>query len=271
MSELLKGAVQKAVRRLLDPLARLLLESGIGIGEFQALARAAYVRAARDSDPAAGRPNVSRIATLTGLRRIEVTRLLALADDAPPEPATGRHRADRVLSGWWTDPAFLDDAGQPRVLPLRGKRRSFATLVERYSGEPRVQTILDELLRARAARLTTDGDIEVLSRTFVTARWDTDEVTALGERVREQIDTLTWNLRNPTRPRYAQSVIAPRLHAREAPRLLRLVGEQADALLRSVDDAVRDPSVKAPASADAIRLVVSVHVHEEPVEGTARR
>jgi hypothetical protein len=271
MSELLKSAVQKAVRRLLDPLARLLLECGIGVGEFQALAKAAYVRAARDSDPAAGRPNVSRIATLTGLRRIEVTRLLALGDDASPEPATGRQRADRVLSAWWTDPAFQDGNGRPLVLPLRGKRRSFATLVERYSGEPRVQTILDELLRARAARLTEDGDIEVLSRTFVTARWDADEVTAFGERVREQIDTLTWNLRNPTRPRYAQSVIAPRIHPREAPRLLRLIGEQSDALLRNIDDAVHDPATKVTATADALRLVVSVHVHEEPVEGTGRR
>ena len=46
MSESLKGAVRSAVLRLLHPLARLLLQAGVGVGEFTSLAKIAYVRAA---------------------------------------------------------------------------------------------------------------------------------------------------------------------------------------------------------------------------------
>ena len=35
MSETVKAAVMRAVLRLLEPLVRLLLEAGIGVGEFQ--------------------------------------------------------------------------------------------------------------------------------------------------------------------------------------------------------------------------------------------
>ena len=49
MSETVKAAVMRAVLRLLEPLVRLLLEAGIGVGEFNKLAKMAYARAARDA------------------------------------------------------------------------------------------------------------------------------------------------------------------------------------------------------------------------------
>jgi len=68
VSETVKAAVMHAVLRLLEPLVRLLLEAGIGVGEFNKLAKMAYARAARDAAPEA-RPNLSRIAVLTGIPR----------------------------------------------------------------------------------------------------------------------------------------------------------------------------------------------------------
>lgn len=268
MSEPLKSAVRAAVRRLLVPLARLLIESGFGVREFQALAKIAFVHAARDMGPNPHNPSASRIASVTGLRRAEVAELLAEDPAVSPESLAGRQQLDRVLSGWWSDPEFLDESGEPVALPLRGARRSFATLVERYSGDSRVLTILDELTRAKAMRTRPDGMLEVLSRTFVTARWDTSAIEMFGERVRDHTETLLHNLKHPSRPRYTRMIVNPRLDPHHAPMLIRDIGEQTDALINALDDALNDPAATLrPGSKpqDGVRLGVAVYVFEEPV------
>ena len=80
MSDALKLAVRRALMRLLGPLVRLLLDAGMGVGDFVSLLKVAYVRAAvQQGRSVAGsvRPNVSRIAVVTGLTRVEVTAILA--------------------------------------------------------------------------------------------------------------------------------------------------------------------------------------------------
>ena len=122
MSESLKAAVRLAVLRILDPLVKWLIEAGLGVGDLVALVKIAYVRAARERGLAGGgeakRPNVSRIAVVTGLTRVEVTNILATGA-ADPVYDRGRQRAERVLSGWWNDVVFQDPSGHPAVLPLR--------------------------------------------------------------------------------------------------------------------------------------------------------
>ncbi|TLZ31612.1 MAG: hypothetical protein E6K32_19880 [Gammaproteobacteria bacterium] len=80
MSETLKAAVHAAILRMLGPLVRLLLAVGIGVGDFMALVKVVYVRAARDvgrEKRGELRPNASRIAVVTGLTRGDVAAILA--------------------------------------------------------------------------------------------------------------------------------------------------------------------------------------------------
>ena len=242
MSGPLKSAVLAAARRILEPLARLMLEAGIGVGEFHVLTKRAFVQAARSVGSESQRPNVSRIALLTGLRRPEVTEILDSPEDADPDPQRGRHRAERVLLGWWSDPDFQQDDGSPRPLPLRG-RHSFAALVKRYSGEPRVITLLDELMRVKAVRSLPDGRLEVLSRTYATVRWDPQGVASVGERVRDYLATLLHNIRHPSRARYERVVLNAQLDPRYAPMLTRDVASHADALADALEDALNDPKI----------------------------
>jgi Family of unknown function (DUF6502) len=246
MSESLKSAVRLAVLRLLDPLVKWLLEAGMGVGDLVSLVKLAYVRAARDQGRASGgelkRPNASRISVVTGLTRFEVANILA-ADAAEPAHDRGRQRAERVLTGWWTDPSFQDTTtGGPAILPVRGGRRSFAALVDRYSGERwRIATILDELLRVKAVRRLSDGRLEALSRTYATVRWDPDGVIAFGEHVAELTATLLHNLKHPARARYVRRVVNARLDPRYVPMLRRDLELQVEALVDSQDDALNDP------------------------------
>jgi hypothetical protein len=273
MSESLKSAVRLAVLRLLDPLVKWLLEAGVGVGDLVSLIKLAYVRAARDQGRASGgesnRPNASRISVVTGLTRSEVANILA-ADSAEPGHDRGRQRAERVLSGWWNDPAFQEPTGEPAVLPLRGARRSFAALVERYSGERwRVATILEELLRVKAVRRLPDGRLQALSRTYATVRWDPDGVVAFGEHLGEYCATLLHNLKFPARVRYVRRVVNARLDPRYVPMLTRDLEQQAESLADSSDDALNDPGKTVSGKdTDVASLGISVYVFETaPVEG----
>ena len=192
------------------------------------------------------RPNVSRIAVITGLTRGEVASILASgAADRPHE--RGRQRAERVLSGWWNDPNFHDDSGSPAILPLRGGRRSFAALVERYSGERwLVATIRDELLRVKAIRRLPDGRLQAMSRSYATVRWTPDGIAAIGEQLNEHCETLLHNLKFPARPRYVRRIVNAQLDPRYVPMLARDLEQHAAVLADSFDDALNDPKATLP-------------------------
>lgn len=268
MSESLRPVALAAAERLLEPFARLCVEAGIGAGDLQQSVKRAFVRAAQATASEGHRPNISRIAVLTGLSRMEVKQLLeAQAAPAAAPAARARHRAERVLAGWWTDPDFLNEEGRPRLLALRGGRRSFSALVRRYSGDPRVVTLLDELIRVKAARRLPDGRLEALSRTFATARWDEAGIQSIGERIREHLDTLLHNLKHPSRPLYERVVVNSQLDPKYVPMLFRDLVEQADSLADAMDDALNDPqaTVKPGRSAQgASRLGLALYLFEEP-------
>src|SRR5579862_45231 len=245
MSESLKAAVRLAVLRLLDPLVKWLIEAGLGVGDLISLVKIAYVRAAREQGRAAGgeakRPNVSRISVVTGLTRLEVAHILATGA-ADPVYDRGRQRVERVLTGWWNDAAFQDAAGYPAALPIRGGRRSFAGLVERYSGERwLVATILEELLRVKAVRRLPDGRVRAVSRSYATVSWDPAGVEAFGEQLGEHCQTLLHNLKNPADARCVRRVLNARLAPRYVPMLVRDLEEQAQGFADAADDALNDP------------------------------
>lgn len=270
MNDRVKSAVSSATLRFLHPLAQFLLEARIGVGELYALAKLAYVAVAVERSKAGGspRPNVARIAAETGLTRVDVAGLLAeLAGQTSPV-RRGRVRAERVLAGWWEDPAFQDATGAPARLKLKGSRRSFAALVKRHSGDRHTAPILDELLLSKAVRLWEDGTLEALSRTCVSVAWDSEGIEALGEELAQHFQTLLYNLKHPESPRFARQVMCARLDAHAARVLIADLAEQAKVFLEGADDALNHskstPSPERSGSA-AIKFGVGVHFFQESV------
>ncbi len=270
MRESIKDATGRAVLNLLDPLVTLLLKAGVGVGDLVALAKVAYVRAAREQARESGaelqRPNATRIAVVTGLTRVEVAALLAAGDNLPAQSGRGRHRAERVLAGWWSDDDFQDEDGTPAILPFKGATRSFAALCRRHSGETRPGAILDELLRAQAVRKGPDGRVQALSRTYATVGWDPDSIASVGEQLREHCEALAFNLQTPHRPRYVRRVMNSRLDPRYVRMLARDMERQADSLLETVGNALNDPQhTLKPGARDAqcARLGLALYMIDE--------
>jgi Family of unknown function (DUF6502) len=271
MSESLKSAMRVAALRILESLAKWLIEAGFGVGDVLPILKTAFVRAARAQT--AGhypvRPNASRISVVTGLTRAEVASILE-QDAAEPEHDRGRQRAERVLAGWWNDPAFQDPSGEPAILPLRGAQRSFTALVERYSGERwRVSTLRAELLRVKAVRELKDGRLQVLSRTYATVRWDPDGVISFGEELAEHCATLTHNLKAPEHARTDRRVMNRRVNPKYIPLLRRDLEQQLEALADNIDDTLNDPLhtlTGKGSEEEAKALGVAVYIFEGPSE-----
>ena len=252
-----------------------MLDAGVGVGEFVTLLKVTYVKAAAQEGRAVTghvRPNISRIAVVSGLTRVEVAAILARSEAQSPSSERGRQRAERVLSGWWTDPEFLTAQGEPEVLRLKGARRSFAALCDRYSGEQRTAPVLDELLRVGAVRQLPDGRLQALSRTCVQVRWDPAGVEAVGEQLRDHCTTLLENLHHPTRARFARQVVNAHLDLRHAPMVIREIERSLQARTDALHETLNDPAHTAPAGAPAMRLGVGVYVFEEAPaeEGVSR-
>lgn len=268
MKDTVKSALRGALRRLLEPLARLMIDSGIGVGEFHQLSKAAFVKAAAAKITEDGKTSISGIALITGLTRADVRTLLATDEHDVPEPERSRHRAERVLTGWWNDPDFLEQDGNPKLLRMSGKGPTFETLARRYSGDPRIRALRTELLRAKTIAVLPDGRIQVLSRTFGTSRWEPDAVTHMGERARDLVRTLLYNLRNPTRTRFERTVMSTRVDPRFVPLLLRDISDSADALSQTVEDAVSHPRSNLPerSKENGVRLGITIFAFEEAPE-----
>jgi Family of unknown function (DUF6502) len=271
MSESLKGAVRGAVLRLLERLVKLLLDAGIGVGDFMSLVKVAYVKVASERDGKGGeRPNVGRIAVVTGMNRPEIAAILAKGEAGTSSTEHSRQRAERVLSGWWADSEFLNPQGEPAVLRLKGPRRSFEALCRRYSGEYRTRPILEELLRVRAVKRLPEGRLQALSRTYATVRWDPEGIAALGEQLAEHCATLVANLEQPTRPRLARQVLNARLDPRYAPVLIRDIENNLRVQADSLHDTLNDRLHSAAPGSAAMRLGVGIYVFEGVADDVER-
>src|SRR5882672_2390235 len=79
------GALLTALRNLMQPLATLSVARGMPFAIVEEMLKSAFVDAARTAHSSmAGQRVVSRISTVTGLNRREVSRLMQAEADAAP-------------------------------------------------------------------------------------------------------------------------------------------------------------------------------------------
>jgi hypothetical protein len=201
----LRDQLGKAYRRLLHPLIRILIRSGVTAPEAGELLRQVYVDAAgSDEFHLPGRRlSDTRVAILTGLSRKEVHRLRDASDKN--RSITNLSRVGRVIAGWNQDPEFTGPYGLPLPIPFEDDPSidapSFSELVRRYSGDMAPRAMLDELLRTGLAEIDGDGRIRNTGRTYIPHQLDPAAIERLGKVLGRLADTLDFNNRaEPGRP-----------------------------------------------------------------------
>ena len=135
---------------MLKPLVRLMIAQGVTHAEFADTAKEVYVETALRHFEEKGRVNRSRIAILTGLTRKEVKNVVDRTLEGGG-PDRNYSRPERVLSGWFSDPAYTGPYGIPVELPYESadvEGKSFINLVKQYSGDMAPRQMLNELLES---------------------------------------------------------------------------------------------------------------------------
>jgi len=264
-------ALNDAAQSILRSLVRVLLRNGIPYGAFAEMARHAYVEVAeRDFALPDKKQTVSRISTLTGLTRKEVTRIQAAEAPRTAADPERYHRPARVIGGWVRSKAYHDRRGRPGELPMDGETKSFSALVREFSGDIPARAIADELVRVGAIEILPNGNVRLLTRAYIPRGDQADKIGILGADVPDLIRTIDHNLTSAPGEAYFQRRVSYANIPREAlPALKSALSRKAQSCLESMDrtlaeaDRDRSPTVKGTGR---VRTGVGIYYFEERIE-----
>ncbi|MBR9813833.1 hypothetical protein GYB61_08275 [bacterium] len=198
----------RALYRIGRALARIVIRHGLSAKDVQNIFKKAFVDVAREDYGINGRPtNKARVATLTGLTRVEVARLVDAPRPHDDPDAGSQHPLNRIVMRWVRDPAWHDTSGAPAVLPITGESPSFESLVADSGGDIAWQTLLKELERLAIVE-RQDERVTLKQHGFMPAKAEAEVIPMLGEDVASLLDTFDLNLQSqPDKRRYQRRVI----------------------------------------------------------------
>lgn len=182
MNDNVKHNLLEAVRFMMKPLVRLLVNQGVTHAELSETLKDVYVETAIRHFAEDNRVNKSRIAILTGMTRKEVKNVIdrALAQE---QGRKSKSRPERVLTGWHHDPDYQSPYGLPQEVPYEAEEGvpSFVELVRRYSGDMSPRAMLDELIRGGSVLEVDKGKFKVVRRDFEPTALSSKLILRLGE------------------------------------------------------------------------------------------
>jgi len=173
--------VLQSVLRVMRPLVRLLIRSGVPYQAFATSLKHVFVEAARAELASRSMAQTdSAVTLLSGVHRRDVRNLGRAGSSRKVEPPEPRSLPGEVIARWLSDPGYVDAGGSPRVLArgTEAETGSFDALVAGISRDVRPRAVIDELVRLgavqedeRGLRLVGAGfapreDFDQLSRLF---------------------------------------------------------------------------------------------------------
>lgn len=176
-----------AVHQVLPILLRRIVRLLVGTISFPALAellKSIYVdEARRKLVKSNSKPTKSALALITGLDTRVVSTLLKESQDPDFVPISSNPE-NSLIDTWSSDDYFIDpDSGEPAILPMEGKGRTFQTLVLRAIGRNiTIKTVLDRLLAGGTVRVIDDDVpmVELISRFYNPVSSDYAKSTEIG-------------------------------------------------------------------------------------------
>lgn len=225
-----------AILKLLRPLVRILLRNNIPYGAFSELVKKTYVDIAEQEFMVGDKKQTkSRIATITGLTRREVVRLMETQFYNNVNLIERYNRAARVVAGWVRDFRFTDKNGEPAELDYDGEGDTFSRLVFSYSGDVPPRAVLDELINVGVIE-RQGKKVRLLSRAYVPAASNDEKLAILGTDVSNLIDTIDHNIYNTQeKPFFQRKVYYDNLPQEVIPKLQALVRDHGQKLIEVLD------------------------------------
>jgi hypothetical protein len=201
-------ALQRAVQRVLRPLARLLMTHGVNFPAFSALAKGVFVDTAVHDFPEDGSALTdSRVSLLSGVHRREVKRLRLETSQSSPPPSVSM--GGQIVARWCADPRFVDAKRLPKPIPRlasKGGDVSFERLVASVSKDIRPRAVLDEWIRLGVARLDDEDCVHLAESAFVPAQGTEEKLFYFGKNLHDHMAAAAHNLLDGRPPFLERSV-----------------------------------------------------------------
>jgi len=227
----------RALRHLLRPLIRLLLQREVTYPLLASILKSVYAEVALRDFPIAGkRQTDSRLSLLTGIHRKDVKRLrreAAARHVAPPSVSLGA----QLVGRWTGSHAYLDREGRPRPLPRLGGGRgpSFESLVASVSKDIRPRAVLDEWLRLGVARLDAEDRVCLHVEAFMPSRGFEEKAYYFGRNLHDHVAAASHNLSGERPPLLERSVYYGGLTHESVAELAKLATRLAMEALQAVN------------------------------------
>lgn len=234
-----RWAVCIALERIFVPIARLVLNHRIPIQAVIRLFKRAMVQVANEEFRLPGRrQSMSRIAMLSGLTRADVRSLLTEPRGRSLPDGDEHLKPMAVVEGWRRNSDFLDEHGEPRVLPAKGPHPSFTSLVQLYGGDLPPKTMLEEYLRAGTMAYTDDDRVRLVQRAYIPPGQGSPQIIqVVAQSATRLLSTGVYNIHRD--PETEPTLFQRQFEAKALPpdRLEEFRAELQELLARYMDDA----------------------------------
>ena len=222
------AALMRAMKQLMEPLATLAIARGIPFVTIEDMFKTAVVDAARTAHPTLPSHRiVSRISTVTGINRREITRLTQARSEPPPER---RSPATRVFTKWLAESSLKTSHGEMMALPRQGPAPSFEALAQSVTRDVHPRSLLDELCRLGLARVEDDR-VHVVRDSFVPTNDSGRMLGFLGSNVGDHLRAAVANVLTDPPAHLEQAVFADGLSPASVETFEQLMRAQWKALL----------------------------------------
>jgi hypothetical protein len=194
--------------RLLRPLVRLCIRSGMTFPALAQLLRELFVNVAEHDFALEGKEQTdSRVSLLTGIHRKEVARLRGAGAPVHEVPAA-LSRTSAIMARWLAAPEFTDSKGHPLPLPraASGDAPSFESLVASITKDVRPRAVLDEWLDRKLVAINGKEEVVLLDGAFVPTGDDDRKWYYLGRNLHDHVAAAAENV-SGTAPRFLERAV----------------------------------------------------------------
>ncbi|MBL8486189.1 MAG: hypothetical protein JNK22_03795 [Rhodocyclaceae bacterium] len=263
-------ALIAALRRVLNPVARLMLARGLTLPMAVELLKRVFVEVADRDFRLEGKPATdSRISLLTGVHRKDVRRLRQLPHveaALPPKVSLGA----QLVGAWLANPRFRDAGG--RIKPLArtakaGGEDSFEALVAAVSKDIRARPVLDEWLRLGVASLNAEDEVVLNTAAFVPQEGFDEKLAYLGMNLGDHAAAATDNVLGRADPWFERSVHYRSLSAERVAQLRGRLDQEGMRLLTGLNAEARLPD--GAGSPECVRFTAGVYFYSERMPPSA--
>jgi hypothetical protein len=173
--------------------------------------------------------------------------------------------------GWFNDSRFLTADGEPAILPIFGKRRSFESLVSRYGAGIPVRAMLDELTQIGAVQHLADQRVSAKTQIPIPADLTPSVIETVGEHCKDLLGTLIKNIRRIDRPMFEATSVVCDASPKMLPIIRKEIAEQGTNLINATSSILKRSQgnlKKGSANRNARRVGVTVFYFEESTQAT---